>query len=412
VTIGIANISHFAVMKDADRPQKNWRTVRLADVAEARLGKMLDAQKNRGRLHPYLRNPNVRWFDIDLADLREMPFEEDEEEKFSIREGDVLICEGGEAGRAAIWKGADAGVKFQKAIHRVRAGPELSNRFLVHRLFYDYHSGRLADYYTGATISHFTGKDLARYEFALPPLDEQRRIAAILDQADDLRRKRREAFERLELLHSSIFVNMFGNIETNDHGWDEEALSGVVRGNTIVTYGIVQAGDEVEDGVPYIRTGDIVDGEIRLSQLRHTDPAIAAKFGRSRVEADEIVMSIRATVGTTAFVPSELDGANLTQGTARISPGKRTDRHYLLAFLRSNFAQNWIQRQVKGATFREITLTRLREMPILVPPLELQRAFAARATEIDALKVHHRAHLAKFDVLFASLQHRAFRGEL
>ena len=67
---------------------------------------------------------------------------------------------------------------------------------------------------------------------------------------------------------------------------------------------------------------------------------------------------------------------------------------------------------MKGATFREITLTRLREMPILVPPLDLQRAFAGRVAEIDNLKAHYRAHLAKLDALFASLQHRAFRGEL
>jgi type I restriction enzyme S subunit len=148
---------------------------------------MLDAQKNRGNLRPYLANPNIRWFDVDLANLKEMRFEDDEEEKFSIRDGDVLICEGGEAGRAAIWNGPDIGVKFQKAIHRVRTGPKLYNRYLVHRLFYDYQSGGLDDYYTGATIHHLTGQDLARYEFPLPPFDEQRRIAAILDQADDLR---------------------------------------------------------------------------------------------------------------------------------------------------------------------------------------------------------------------------------
>jgi type I restriction enzyme S subunit len=246
----------------------------------------------------------------------------------------------------------------------------------------------------------------------LPPLDEQRRIAAILDQADDLRRKRREALACIDTLSSSIFVEMFGEIESNTFGWSKEVLSEVVREDTIVTYGIVQAGEEFDGGVPYIRTGDIVDGEIKLDQLRRTDPAIAARFSRSRVEADEIVMSIRATVGTTAFVPPELHGANLTQGTARISPGRRTDRHYLLAYLRSNHAQHWLQRQVKGATFREITLNRLREMPILVPRLGLQRAFAARIIEIDKLKAHHRAYLAKLDALFASLQHRAFRSEL
>jgi type I restriction enzyme S subunit len=118
-----------------------WRLVTLADVADARLGKMLDAQKNKGNLHPYIRNPNVRWLDIDLSDLQQMLFEDDELEKFAINDGDVLICEGGEAGRAATWQSPDKGVKFQKAIHRVRCGRHLHNQFLVHRLMYDHFQG-------------------------------------------------------------------------------------------------------------------------------------------------------------------------------------------------------------------------------------------------------------------------------
>jgi type I restriction enzyme S subunit len=142
----------------------------------------------------------------------------------------------------------------------------------------------------------------------------------------------------------------------------------LVPKGTIVTYGIVQAGEEYTGGIPYIRTGDIVGGEIAKSGLRHTDPTIAARFERSRVEAGHIVMSIRATVGTTAVVPPDLDGANLTQGTARISPGDSVDGLFLLSFLRTSGTQHWISLQIKGATFREITLTRLRELPVVVRP--------------------------------------------
>jgi type I restriction enzyme S subunit len=246
----------------------------------------------------------------------------------------------------------------------------------------------------------------------LPPLDEQRRIVAILDQADALRLQERDALKLLEDLPQAIFDQLFGSPEKPLRPWPLEQLQSVVRQDTIITYGIVQAGEEYPGGVPYIRTGDLVDGRIKINGLRHTDPSIAAKFSRSRVEAGEIVMSIRATVGTTALVPPELDGANLTQGTARIAPGARLEREFLLHYLRSKGAQNWISRQVKGATFREITLGRLRELPVLMPPQTLQREFAAQIRCVERMRSAHEHRLTQIDALFASLQHRAFRGEL
>jgi type I restriction enzyme, S subunit len=152
-----------------------WPRVRLSELAEHRLGKMLDKAKNTGAPRRYLRNPNVRWFDVDLSDLQEILVEEKDVHKYELRYGDVIICEGGEAGRSAFWKGEAEGIIFQKACHRVRVGPKLDARFLIHRLMYDYFNGGLDDYYTGATIKHFTGQDLARYEIPLPP---PRRAAA------------------------------------------------------------------------------------------------------------------------------------------------------------------------------------------------------------------------------------------
>jgi len=262
------------------------------------------------------------------------------------------------------------------------------------------------------TLAIVSKSKFEQLEIPVPPLPEQRRIAEVLDRAEALRAKRRAALAQLDTLTQSIFLDLFGDPVTNPKGRPIRDLQTVVKAGTIVTYGIVQAGDEHPGGIPYIRTGDIVDGEIKRENLRHTDPKIAARFDRSRVEAGEIVMSIRATVGTTALVSSDLDGANLTQGTARIAPGESTDRLYLLAFLRAPGTQHWISRQVKGATFREITLTRLRELPVAVPPLDLQRRFAREVAAVDKLKSAHRASLAKLDALFASLQHRAFRGEL
>lgn len=271
------------------------------------------------------------------------------------------------------------------------------------------HRNQLEAMGTGATFKEVSKSTVSRIEIPLPPLDEQKRIAAILDKADALRAKRRHAITLLDSLTQSIFLEMFGDGETR---WPNIELAHAVKSGTIVTYGIVQAGDEFEGGVPYIRTGDIQDGEIDCSALRHTDPRVAAKFSRSRVEVGDIVMSIRATVGTTAIVPKELDGANLTQGTARISPSSELVPEYLLYYLRSAPVQSWIQRQVKGATFREITLARLRELNVVVPPMEVQMNFSNVVQTVRRMKAQIVSSITVLDSLFASLQHRAFTGQL
>ncbi len=261
----------------------------------------------------------------------------------------------------------------------------------------------------GGSLLRARPEYVGKIEIPLPPLDEQRRIAAILDKADQLRQKRKLAIKLLDSLTQSIFLEMFGDTEIS---WPIKGLRDVVRDGTLITYGIVQAGEEFSGGVPYIRTGDIKDGEISLIGLRHTDPEIASRFKRSQVQAGEIVMSIRATVGTTACVPMQLSGANLTQGTARIAPGPAVTTEYLLYYLRSRPIQSWIEKQVKGATFREITLSRLRELQVVIPPLRLQDDFSMAIQVVRRQKTNAEAAADFSDFLFASLQHRAFSGQL
>ena len=139
----------------------SWAWVRVGDVADFRFGKMLDKAKNKGTPRRYLRNVNVRWFDFDLSDVLEMPFEDSEIEEFSLRPGDVLICEGGEPGRAAVWDEREHAIYFQKAIHRVRFPVGVKPEFFANVLRESADSGRLSAYFTGVTIKHFTGKGLA-----------------------------------------------------------------------------------------------------------------------------------------------------------------------------------------------------------------------------------------------------------
>ena len=165
----------------AMEPKEGWEEKTIGELTDSCLGKMLDKHKNKGELKPYLRNLNVRWDGFDLDDILEMRFEEGEEDRYGIKEGDLIICEGGEPGRCAIWSNQIANMKIQKALHRVRSKGEIENRFLLFSIMLYSKNGFLDNYESGATIKHLTGEALKRIPISFPPLSEQQRIVSRLD---------------------------------------------------------------------------------------------------------------------------------------------------------------------------------------------------------------------------------------
>ena len=160
----------------------SWTWIRFAGVGEQRLGKMLDAQKNRGESKPYLRNTNVQWMRFELDGVKEMRVEAREEDELRLKRGDLLICEGGEPGRCAIWSDEVSEMYFQKALHRVRPCGAILSEYLALNLQVDCGNGVLDRHFTGATIKHLTGRSLSLYPIPIPPPAEQRRIVAKVDQ--------------------------------------------------------------------------------------------------------------------------------------------------------------------------------------------------------------------------------------
>lgn len=393
-----------------------WRTARLGEVAEQCLGKMLDAAKNKGRPLPYLRNPNVRWFNVDTADLREMPFEERELDRYGLAEGDVLICEGGAAGRAAIWDGRCTGMKFQKALHRVRTGPDLLNRFLVHHLKVDYDSGRLSSYYTGATIKHLTGQDLLRYEILLPPLCEQRRIVDVLDRAEALRTLRRAVLAQLDTFTQSIFFEMFGD-PTNLDQWPVRSIADYVAdfqgGKSFQPEDPGASTERRVLKISAVTSGRFIPLESKpVRDDHHPEPEHFVRPGDlliSRANTAELVGAVALvdTCPPNLLLPDKL-WRFVWRHPISIDP----------LFARSLFQNASFRRQMSqaasgtGGSMKNISKAKLRGMTTIVPPLDLQRQFADRVRTIECAAGKQRASLTQLDALCASIQHRAFRGEL
>lgn len=196
---GLATVSLAAPPEEApfDAPP-SWTWTTVGTVASTRLGKMLDKAKNSGSPELYLRNTNVHWFRFELDNMKVMLLEDDEVGEFLVQPGDVLICEGGHGiGRTAVWSGQLPRVVFQKALHRIRPLQCLNSHFLTFCAFAYQRSGFLQQFYTGAGIPHFTGKSLAKVPFPLPPVAEQRRIVAKVDElmtiCDELEQRFTEA---------------------------------------------------------------------------------------------------------------------------------------------------------------------------------------------------------------------------
>jgi type I restriction enzyme, S subunit len=159
---------------------KGWVEKKLGEVAKHSLGKMLDKNKNKGIPQKYLRNQSVRWFDFDLEDMTEMLFLDSEKERYTAIKGDVLICEGGYPGRAAIWE-EDYPIYFQKAIHRVRFKDVNYNKWFLYCLYLSDINGTLKSYCSGTGIQHFTGAALDRFVVPIPPANKVKHLVSSLD---------------------------------------------------------------------------------------------------------------------------------------------------------------------------------------------------------------------------------------
>lgn len=177
----------------------SWQESPLGIIAGTQLGKMLDAKKNEGEYRPYLGNDNVQWDGVDLSEVKEMRFKDSELSKFALRTGDLLVCEGGDPGRCAIWN-SDEEMYYQKALHRVRAHEGvLDNRYLYYFLAHIGMTQEIRQYYTGgATIKHLPAAALNRVRVRYPDLSTQKRIAGVLSAYDELIENNRKQIKLLE----------------------------------------------------------------------------------------------------------------------------------------------------------------------------------------------------------------------
>lgn len=292
--------------------------------------------------------------------------------------------------------------------HVLRPNERINIRFLCRHLEnYD-----VRPYTSGTTRLKLNKGQASKIILALPPLDEQKRIAEVLDQAEALRAQRRAALALLDELTQSIFLDMFGDPVTNPNGYEQETLDKLTLNLTDGKHGDCKPAPN--SGFYFVSVKDIKNGKIDYSKARQIDEQdFHEVHRRTRLEPEDVLITNSGTIGRTAIVPDvdETHRTTFQKSVAILKPKKeRLDACYLKHVL--DYCVANLQKNSSGSSQKNLLLSQLRAFKVYVPPMKQQQLFKTRIASVDFIRTKQGLMIERMDSLFQSLQHRAFRGDL
>lgn len=400
---------------------ETWAWRPLGELFEIGAGKTMSAAaRNGGDKVPFLRTSNVLWDEIDLTQVDDMSISANEMREKSLRKGDLLVCEGGEIGRAAIWNGQIAPMAFQNHLHRLRPVlPEVDPRFYVYFLQSAFTQlGIFEGAGNTTTIPNLSRNRLAALEVPHPPLEEQRAISRVLAQVRMASKTHDSAMATAQELKRAAMRDLFTRglrgeqqketeIGPIPDSWEISTLSEIAtleRGrfmhrprNEPRFYG---------GFTPFVQTGDVVRsfGRIRAytQSLNETGVAISRVF-----PVGTILITIAANIGYTGVL--EFASA-CPDSLIAITPSDRIDTYFLEYFLQTQ--QPEMDRKAPKGTQKNINIQFLNPWPVPIPTLNEQRDIVAVLDGIDRKIQLHRQKGALTETLFRSLLHKLMTGEI
>jgi type I restriction enzyme S subunit len=270
---------------------------------------------------------------------------------------------------------------------------------------------------TGASYPAVSDRIVLESKIPLPPIAEQKRIAAILDKADELRGLRRKALEELDAIVQSIFLEMFGDPATNPKSWVRCVLTKLCDTPDDIKCGPfgtqLNCEEYQESGIPLWGIKH-VNAHFGIQTYEFVSESKAKDLAAYSLQAGDIVMTRKGTIGNCAVYPKNFTFGIMHSDLLRVRVSlSKADPIFLSHQLHySRDVEHQLALIGGGAVMPGINVTKLKGISVVAPPLSLQKEFARRVEAIEQLKATHRESLAQLDALFASLQHRAFRGEL
>lgn len=387
--------------------------------------------------------------------------------KSAVREGDVLITTSGDIGKVAtVGRLQDERLCASNFVRilRPQAG-RVTGAFLGHFLATPTAREALARNSGGTTLKNLRTSFLDDIQLPIPPLPEQERIVAAIEEKFSRLDAGVAALERVQIelkrmresvlgaaasgslvtdtpAQDSAVVNLLARITCDRRTeWEMRTTKGYVRpvepspfkmsipthwrvaslealtdAARVICYGILMPKDNVPSGVPYVRVKDMRGWTIDVRGLHRTASEIAAKYARASLVPGDILIAIRGSYGRVALIPPELNGANITQDSARIALHPSLDRRYLLYYLGGPVANRYYRMVARGVAVKGVNIGDLRAMPVPIPPLAEQAAIAdaveSQFEVIDRAEETVRGQIERSRALRSSTLAAAFSGQL
>ena len=404
-----------------------WKQTRLGElaapfrnaIADGPFGSNLKTSDYVGEGVPVLQGKNITndrfcWSDIRFISSRKA----EELKRSSVKVGDVLIVKIGSIGYSAVvndLKGFDFAI-IPANLAKVTIDAAKVDLGYLHKWLTSPDAKR---YLIGAASKTaqpaLSLEKIKNLPVPLPPLAEQRRIAEVLDRAEALRAKRRAALAQLDSLTQSIFLDLFGDPATNTKGWPYKTVGSLAVKFSDGPFGSnLKSEHYTETGVRVIRLQNIGVGEFVNDNAAYISEQHFAKLKKHECRPGDVIVGTLGEPNLRACIQPEwlkvaLNKADCVQ--LRADEGLAIPS-FICALLNQPAIEEMAQHRMHGQTRIRISMGRLRELEAPIPPIELQHEFARRVAVVEKLKAAQHASLAELDALFASLQHRAFRGEL
>lgn len=379
-----------------------------------RNGKSVPQSADAGGL-PITRIETIADGTIDPARVGFANLVESECSDWLLQNGDILISHINSTkhlGKCAIYHGEPPALVHGMNLLAMRVDEHLALSRYVYRMLSSPGFRKQLPRITKDSVnqSSFNLSNFKNLQLPLPPLAEQKRIAAILDAADAMRAKRRESLALLDTLLQSTFFDMFGDPITNPMGWTRTTLTDFA---IKVTDGDHHTPNRTESGIKLLSARNVLDGDIDLT---NTDFVGTSEYKRMikrcHPEQGDILISCSGSIGRVSRIRFN-EPIVLVRSAALVKIDHNIAvTEFVEYLLRTPSLKSAMLRLAKSSSQANLFQKPIRNLPVLAPPLDLQRRFAAIVESVEKQKAIQRAHLAELDTLFSSLQQRAFNGDL